>query len=105
LYAHFHGNIIHSSQNVEPTKCLSPWTDEWINEIWNTCTVFSILEKTEILTQSTAWASTENFMFSKINCTKMDKQYMILLASRIVIKTKRKILGIRSIRQSVIGSI
>lgn len=38
LYSHVHSNIIHNSQGVEETQCLS--TDEWVKcekyMLWNT---------------------------------------------------------------------
>ena len=58
-----------------------PSVDEWIKQLWGTCTVKYYLAITtkKILLFATVWMDLENIMLSEINQSEKDKNHMISL--------------------------
>ena len=66
-YTHVNCSIIHNSQEVEATKCLS--MDDWIKKMCyiHTMEYYAALKKKEILSHATTWMILKDNVLSKIS--------------------------------------
>ena len=60
-----HSSIIHDSQRVKTTQCLS--ADEWMSKLWSVHTMeyYLAIKRNEVLTNATIWINLENSILSE----------------------------------------
>ena len=65
LYMSIHSSIIHDSQRVKTTQCLS--ADEWMSKLWSVHTMeyYLAIKRNEVLTNATIWINLENSILSE----------------------------------------